>query len=159
MISRSDELACLHAAIEHCNDRTPDHQSRADRNINWLGYVKQMAESMAAEWFVAKRLGYEYTPGSTWDKSVADVGDHIEVKWSENPVSGLWIQKSDRADRDIAILVTGVSPEFYIHGWIPVAVAKKDRYWISTQQNWCVTQANLQPIETLQRSNYAHSRI
>ena len=38
------------------------------------------------------------------------MGEHIEVKWSANPASNLWIQDSDRHDRDIAVLVTGSSP-------------------------------------------------
>jgi hypothetical protein len=118
-----------------------------------------MGESMLAEMVVAKRLGYDYQPGITWDKSKADVGEHIEVKWSANPNSNLWIQESDREDRDIAVLVTGNAPKMHIVGWMPVAVAKKPRYKNTSQNNWTVPQANLQPIETLARSNYAHPAI
>ena len=118
-----------------------------------------MAEAMTAEWVVAKRLGYEYQPGKTLGKTTADVGEHIEVKWSANPASNLWIQESDRQDRDIAVLVTGNSPNMKIMGWMPVAIAKKPRYRNPSQNNWSVPQINLQPIETLQRSNYAHSVI
>jgi hypothetical protein len=46
-----------------------------------------------------------------------------------------------------------------IMGWMPVVVAKKPRYRNSSQNNWSVPQINLQPIETLQRSNYAHSIV
>ena len=147
------------AAIEHCKDRNADHSSRIIRNLSWFEYVAQMAESMAAEWIVAKTLGYDYTPGITWDKSKADVGNHIEVKWSANPYSNLWIQESDRQDRDIAVLIVGNSPEMRIVGWMPVAIAKKPRYRNAQQSNWAVPQINLQPIETLIRSNYAHSVI
>ena len=147
------------AAIEHCKDRNADHSSRIIRNLSWFEYVAQMAESMAAEWIVGKTLGYNYTPGITWDKSKADVGNHIEVKWSANPYSNLWIQESDRQDRDIAVLVVGNSPEMRIVGWMPVAIAKKPRYRNAQQSNWSVPQINLQPIETLIRSNYAHSVI
>lgn len=115
-----------------------------------------MAESMAAEWLVAKTLGIDYEPGITWDKSKADVGDHIEVKWSANPASNLWIQDSDRHDRDVAVLVVGNTPKMHIVGWIPVVMAKKPRYRNNSQSNWSVPQINLQPIETLMRSNYAH---
>ena len=147
------------AAIEHCKDRNADHSSRIIRNLSWFEYVAQMAESMAAEWIVAKTLGYDFTPGITWDKSKADVGNHIEVKWSANPYSNLWIQESDRQDRDIAVLIVGNSPEMRIVGWMPVAIAKKPRYRNASQSNWSVPQINLQPIETLIRSNYAHSFI
>jgi len=116
------------AAIQHCHDRSADHSTRIVKNLSWFEYVAQMGESMAAELIVAKRLGYEYTPGITWDKSKADVGEHIEVKWSANPNSNLWIQDSDRHDRDIAVLVTGNTPKMHIVGWMPVAVAKKPRH-------------------------------
>ena len=159
MMQRDEEVQCMIAAIEHCKDRNADHSSRIIRNLSWFEYVAQMAESMSAELIVAKHLGYDYTPGITWDKSKADVGDHIEVKWSANPASNLWIQESDRHDRDIAVLVTGSSPKMQIVGWMPVAVAKRPRYRNPSQNNWSVPQINLQPIETLQRSNYAHSVI
>jgi hypothetical protein len=107
MIDRIEEVQCMIAAIQHCHDRSADHSSRIVKNLSWFEYVAQNAESMVSEWTVAKALGYDYTPGITWDKSKADVGDHIEVKWSANPHSNLWIQESDRHDRDIAVLVTG----------------------------------------------------
>jgi hypothetical protein len=53
---------------------------------------------------------------------------NIEVKWSANPDANLWIQDSDRHDRDIAVLVTGQQSNMKIKGWIPVAIAKKPRY-------------------------------
>jgi len=159
MITRVDEIQCVVAAIEHCKDRAVDHPTRYQKNLSWFEFVAQMAESMAAEWIVANRLGYAYQPGITWDKSKADVGEHIEVKWSANPASNLWIQESDRHDRDIAVLVTGHLPKMHIIGWMPVAVAKKPRYKNTSQDNWTVPQANLQPIETLARSNYAHPAI
>ena len=156
MIDRIEEVQCMIAAIQHCHDRSADHSSRIVKNLSWFEYVAQMGESMLAEMVVAKRLGYDYEPGITWDKSKADVGQHIEVKWSANPTSNLWIQESDRHDRDIAVLVTGHSPRMSIIGWIPVAIAKKPRYKNTSQNNWTVPQINLQPIETLVRSNYAH---
>ena len=158
-MDRIEEVQCMIAAIQHCHDRSADHSSRIVKNLSWFEYVAQMGESMAAELVVAKHLGYDYTPGITWDKSKADVGNHIEVKWSSNPYSNLWIQESDRQDRDIAVLIVGNSPEMRIVGWMPVAIAKKPRYRNAQQSNWSVPQINLQPIETLQRSNYAHSAI
>jgi hypothetical protein len=156
MITRAEEIECFMAAIEHCTNKTGDHETRRFKTPSWFEYVAQMAEAMTAEWVVAKRLGYDYKPGMTHDKTKADVGDHIEVKWSANPASNLWIQDSDRHDRDIAVLVVGNTPKMHIVGWIPVAVCKKPRYRNASQNNWSVPQINLQPIETLQRSNYAH---
>ena len=159
MITRMEEIKCYFAAIEHCTNKTGDHETRLQKTKSWFEYVAQNAESMVSEWTVAKALGYDYTPGMTWDKEQADVGEHIEVKWSANPHSNLWIQESDRHDRDIAVMVTGNSPKMHIVGWIPVAVCKKPRYRNASQNNWSVPQINLQPIETLMRSNYAHPSI
>jgi len=159
MTDRLIEVQCIISAMQHCKDRDSDHPTRFQKNLSWFEYVAQMAESMVAEWVVADRLGYAYEPGITWDKSKADVGEHIEVKWSANPNSNLWIQESDREDRDIAVLVTGNYPKMHIVGWMPVAVAKKPRYKNTSQNNWTVPQVNLQPIETLIRSNYAHPAI
>jgi hypothetical protein len=135
MIERIEEIQCMVSAIQHCKDRNADHATRWHKTPSWFEYVAQMAESMAAEWIVAKRLGYDYQPGTTWDKSKADVGDHIEVKWSANPDSNLWIQESDRHDRDIAVLVVGNTPKMHIVGWMPVVVAKKPRYRNASQNN------------------------
>jgi hypothetical protein len=159
MITHLDEVLCMVTAIQHCTNRSADHPMRFQRNLSWFEYVAQMGQSMAAEWMVARTLGYDYTPGITWDKSKPDVGNNIEVKWSANPDGNLWIQDSDRHDRDIAVLVTGQQERMRIIGWIPVAIAKKPRYRNTSQNNWSVPQVNLQPIETLQRSNYAHPAI
>jgi len=159
MTDRLIEVQCIISAMQHCKNRDSDHPTRFQKNLSWFEYVAQMAESMVAEWVVADRLGYAYEPGITWDKSKADVGEHIEVKWSANPNSNLWIQESDREDRDIAVLVTGNYPKMHIVGWMPVAVAKRPRYKNTSQDNWTVPQINLQPIETLIRSNYAHPAI
>jgi hypothetical protein len=156
MITREEEIQCFLAALNHCTDRTGDHETRRQKTPSWFEFVAQMAEAMTAEWVVAKRLGYDYQPGKTLGKSTADVGEHIEVKWSANPASNLWIQESDRHDRDVAVLVVGNTPKMHIVGWIPVVMAKKPRYRNNSQSNWTVPQINLQPIETLMRSNYAH---
>jgi hypothetical protein len=159
MITRVQEIQCLLAAINHCTDRTGDHETRRQKTPSWFEFVGQMAEAYSAEWLVADRLGYDYTPGMTKGKTVADVGEHIEVKWSANPASNLWIQESDRHDRDVAVLVVGNTPKMQIVGWIPVIMAKKPRYRNNSQNNWTVPQINLQPIETLMRSNYAHAVV
>jgi hypothetical protein len=136
MITHLDEVLCMVQAIQHCTNRAADHPMRFQRNLSWFEYVAQMAESMAAEWMVARTLGYDYSPGITWDKSKADVGNNIEVKWTPNPDGNLWIQDSDRHDRDIAVLVTGQQSNMKIKGWIPVAIAKKPRYRNTSQNNW-----------------------
>jgi hypothetical protein len=80
------------------------------------------------------------------------------VRWTKYVAGQLIIHEYDRTD-DVAILVTGESPHYFIAGWIPIAIAKRPKYRHSKQPNWWVTQINLQPIENLRRSNYGHSAI
>jgi hypothetical protein len=56
-------------------------------------------------------------------------------------------------------LVTGKHPDYVIAGWIPVSMAKRDRYKKSDQDSWWIAPANLQPIENLRRSNYGEAAI
>jgi hypothetical protein len=83
---------------------------------------------------------------------------HFEVRWTKYVAGQLIIHEYDRPT-DIAILVTGQSPHYFIAGWIPIAMAQKPRYRHSKQPNWWVTQINLQPIENLRKSNYGQSQF
>jgi hypothetical protein len=89
-------------------------------------------------------------------KKKADVGDKFEVKWTKYTIGQLIVHEYDRTS-DIAILVTGSSPHYFIAGWIPVSVAQKPRYRHSQQPNWWVSQINLQPIETLRKALYGNN--
>jgi hypothetical protein len=157
-ITREQEWACLDAATEKIKRRgfEPNHKSRVERDMTFMDFVAQTAEAYAAEWAVANYFKLPYQPSQSETKERADVGERIEVKWSRHPAGNLWIGHSDRAD-DVAVLVAGRTPLFSILGWIPVSIAKRDKYRHSTQDKWIVSQINLQPIETLERSNFANA--
>jgi hypothetical protein len=127
-----------------------------DKNLHEL--IAQYAEALGAEWIVAKYLGVDYDPFVSKHKQAADVSSNIEVRWTKYVAGHLVVHEYDR-DKDVAILVTGESPNYFIAGWIPVSMAKRTKYRHSKQPNWWVTQINLQPIENLRRSNYGHSAI
>ena len=117
------------------------------------------SSSIAAEIAVAKSLGImNFKPTANTFKSMADVAENIEVKWTAWLDGHLVITPKDR-DNDIAVLVVGDCPKFRVIGWIPIVVAKKPRFKHSKMDAWWVSQINLQPIETLKRSNYAHIQI
>lgn len=159
-ITAEEELVCVKAALHHieATNERPDGAKRYDRKLNFPGYVAQYAETIASEWIVARYFGIEYDPYDIKFKDRADVGNAIEVKYTPYAEGQLIIHEYDRTT-DIAVLVTGKSPEYVIAGWIPVAVAKKARYRHSTQPNWWVSQVHLQPIENLRRSNYGTAAI
>ena len=93
-----------------------------------------------------------FDPFEEKGKRKADVGSNFEVRWTKYEGGQLIVHEYDRAS-DIAILVTGKSPKYFIAGWIPVAVARNPRYRSSSQPNWWVSQINLQPIENLRKNN------
>lgn len=138
-------------------------------NGNWGGHhynnslsfqerVAEEAEGLAAEWAVSKYYNLPFDPETSNEhyKQKADVGNAIEVRWSKWNDGHLIVYEYDRKS-DIAVLVIGKSPTYTIKGWIPVAVAQKERYRHATQPTWWVAQHHLQPIETLKASNYANA--
>ena len=127
-------------------------------SLSFQERVAEEAEGVAAEWAVAKYYGLPFDPMKANDhyKAKADVGNAIEVRWSKWNDGHLIIYEYDRKT-DIAVLVIGKSPTYTIRGWIPVAVAQKDRYRHAQQPTWWVAQHHLQPIETLKASVYANA--
>jgi len=155
-ITREQEWHCIDAATQRIKEWgfEPNHKSRVERDMTFMDYVAQTAEAFAAECAVANFYSLPYQAGQSKTKERADVGENLEVKWSRHPEGNLWISDADR-NEDVAILVAGRTPLFTIVGWIPVSIAKRDKYRHSTQDKWIVSQINLQPIETLERSSFA----
>lgn len=157
-ISRNDEITCLKAAVSFVEngDETLDTDRRYNTGITFHERVAELAETIASEWVVARHLGFAYDPFEAKMKKKADVGDKFEVKWTKYMSGQLIVHEYDRVS-DVAILVTGQSPHYFIAGWIPVSVAQKPRYRHSHQPSWWVGQLNLQPIETLKRSIHGNN--
>ena len=160
-LTREEQIRCHHAAVSHYTVDTflkPGMDSTYTKDKNLHELIAQYAEALGAEWIVAKYLGVSYDPFVSNHKDAADVGSQIEVRWTKYVAGQLIVHEYDRPN-DIAVLVTGQAPYFFIAGWIPIAMAQRPKYRHSKQPNWWVTQINLQPIENLRRSNYGHSSI
>lgn len=137
----------------------PDHSSRFDKKLSFHEFVAQMAESICAEIIVAKYFGLtNFDPADSEFKKTADVGSRIEVKWTKYDAGALIIGDSDR-NTDIAVLVTGTSPTYSIKGWIPVSIAKNQRWRRRDQPTFWVEQYNLHPIENLRRSSHGEAAL
>lgn len=145
-------LAALVAHVKlHGNlGTTPRYNSK----LNFHERIAELSESFAAELAVARLFGYPYDPFKQTFKVQADVGENLEIKWTSFDNGHLIVYPTDR-NSDIAILVTNRHPHYTVKGWMPVSIAKKDRYKKDGQDSWWVSQINLQPIETLERSNFA----
>lgn len=157
----NDELSqCTIAALERYQRKLTGEWKgyHYHDSLSWCERVAEEAEGLAAEWVVSKYFGLEFDAleSNNKYKKEADVGNGLEVKHTKWADGSLIVQEYDRRS-DIAVLVVGKSPTYVIKGWIPVAMAQKDRYRHSTQPNWWVSQNNLQPIETLQVSEYANA--
>ena len=138
-------------------DLKPNHLSRYDKELSFPEYVAQVTESIGAEIAVAKYFGMiGFDPAMSRFKLTADVGAAIEVKWTHYDGGSLIIYESDR-NHDVAVLVVGKCPKYRIAGWIPVSIAKRDRYKHHKQPTWWIGQQNLQPIENLYRSKYGEA--
>jgi hypothetical protein len=127
-------------------------------SLGTFEYLVECAEAIGSEWVVAKYFDLPFDPYENKFKVKADVGNAIEVRWTKYVAGQLIIHEYD-SPNDIAVLVTGQAPHYFIAGWIPIAIAKRPKYRHSKQPNWWVTQINLQPIENLRKSNYGHSSI
>jgi hypothetical protein len=114
--------------------------------------IARDAQSIGAEMVVARYLGIkDFEPTYNTFKNEADIelgNARFEVKWTKWIEGSLIIKRSDR-DQDIAILVTGASPNYKLCGWIPVSIAKKPKYANSRGDSYWVGQHDLRPMETL----------
>ena len=160
-VSFDDMIESIETAllrIKEINGR-PDHSSRYDKNLSFHEYVCQLAESICAEIVVARYFGNkDFKPTVNTFKTQADVGSRIEVKWTKYESGALIIGESDR-NSDIAVLVTGKSPVYEIRGWIPVSIAKDQRWRRRDNPTFWVEQYNLHPIENLRRSSHGEATL
>jgi hypothetical protein len=160
IISAADEWAIHKRAVDvvfsysgqlgttiHYNSKLNNHEQ-----------VSEYAESLGAEMIVARYFGLDYDINVSNGKRGADVGQGLEVRWTSYVGGNLIVYPNDR-DTDIAVLVVGKSPVYHIAGWLPVAFARRKRFKNPRQDSWWVDQANLNPIDTLIRSEYATAAI
>ena len=131
---------------------------RYNSKLNNHEQVSEYSESLGAEMIVARYFGLDYDINVSNGKRGADVGQGLEVRWTSYVGGNLIVYPNDR-ETDIAVLVVGKSPVYHIVGWLPVAFARRKRFKNPRQDSWWVDQGNLNPIETLIRSEYATAAI
>lgn len=124
------------------------------QQINFPQLVDQQADALGAELAVARYFNQPFDFGNNNFKNKADVGHNFEVKHTKWKDGSLILRDHDRKE-DIAILVTGSMPKYYLCGWIPIAVARRP----SQKRNdgaWWIGQQDLHPMGNLVRSMYAN---
>jgi len=88
----------------------------------------------------------------------ADIGNRIEIKHTKWLDGHLILRERDRVE-DLAVLVVGESPTYYVKGWIPIRSAKTTRFKHDKDNSWWVSQHNLNSMENLKESNYGEIEI
>lgn len=120
--------------------------------LSFPALVVQQSEAIGAEVAVAKYFGKLINLNGY--KILADVGDDIEVKHTPWRDGCLILRDDDRAT-DIAILVTGSMPKYYVCGWIPISVARRPSHKRSDGSYW-IGQKDLHPMANYATSSYAN---
>lgn len=160
-LSYAEEVEAHQIGFQRATDlsSTANHSSRKDTALNYHEYIGQLSEAVGSEMCVAKYFNLtDFKPSVNTFKTVADIGSRVEIKWTRYASGHLVIHQSDRIE-DIAVLVIGRSPEYYLAGWIPIKDAQAKRYWRSSEQNWWITQTDLHPMDNFLRSSHATTAI
>jgi hypothetical protein len=157
-LSRQDEVLAHTTGLAR-ESRYGSNPKFMGNKGNFHNGVVVHSEGVGAEIAVARYFGVEdFKPTVNTFKNEPDVywnGIAMEVKQTSHKNGHLIITDDDR-DTDIAVLVVGESPSYYVVGWIPVGVAKRPRF-ASAMGGYWVSQINLQPIETLRKSTHANT--
>jgi hypothetical protein len=134
-----------------------------NRALNYHEMITEKAEGYGAQIAVAAYFGdFSYVPKLDPAQEDADVGGNIEVKHTHHTSGHLIIQdryKPPERLKDIAILVIGKSPVYYLVGWMPVSMVMQSRYRVAWDNNYWVPQANLFEMKYLKRSEYGDSTL
>jgi len=169
-LNESDLLLAQRCGIERAVSYMPQYQGITvkknwDLEVNggsFEVFTDKQIDAVAAEIAAAHYLGYlDYMPTNTTFKDKADIGDNVEVKHTRGKHNNLLISAIDRDD-DIAILVTGVRPDFTIIGWAYVAECKDEAYRSSLIKGnaYLIPRDKLKPMDSLaMRGDKAYERI
>jgi len=148
-LTRDEEFEAASTAFRR-EFESPDKVDRSVQKVNMHESIARNAEAIGAEMCVAKYFGIKgFEPTVNGFKLHADLGANIEVKWTKWRDGNLILTSRDR-DSDIAILVTGHSPEYYLCGWTYIRTARRPARQRGDGSYW-INQSDLMPIEDLVR--------
>jgi len=115
---------------------------------DWFERLRLDVMGTCGEMAVAKLLGKYWPPSVNTFHSVADIGEHIEVRTRSRDDGELIVRPNDALDRWY-VLVTGQAPEMVVRGYIAGFEAVRDE-WVQNpgghRPAWFVPQSALKPI-------------
>ena len=151
-LTRDEEFEAASTAFRR-NFDSPGKVDRSVQKVNLHESIARDAEAIGAEMVVAKYFGIvDFEPTVNGFKIHADLGANVEVKWTKWKDGNLILTQRDR-DSDVAVLVTGQSPEYYICGWTYIRTARRPARQRG-DGSWWINQSDLHPIEDLARAVY-----
>jgi len=152
-LQRDDEFVAASIAFRRAFE-SPNKIDRSIQKVNLHEGIARDAEAIGAEMVVANYFGLKnFEPTVGGFKLHADIGGNVEVKWSSYKDAHLILSDRDR-DSDIAILVVGKSPTYWIAGWTIIKNAKVPQRRHKDGSYW-INQDDLFPIGDLATSIYA----
>ena len=154
-ITKDEEIQAAAAAFI-CESKGVEnyyfHDQSARGNIHES--IRRTAEALGAEIAAARYFGIPHFKLELDKfKLRADLFNRIEVKHTKWLDGHLIIRERDRVE-DLAVLVVGESPVYYVKGWIPIRAAKTSRFKNDKDNSWWVSQHNLNSMENLKESTY-----
>ena len=153
-LQRDDEFVAASIAFARAHS-SPQKVDRSVQKVNLHDGIARDAEAIGAEIAVSFYFGIkDFEPTVGGFKLHADLGGNVEVKWTKYTESPHLILSDRDRDSDIAILVCGKSPNYYIAGWTKIKDAKRPARKRSDGSYW-INKTDLFPIEDLARSVYA----
>lgn len=162
-LTQEEQVKCTKAGFEWAINYIPQWLGRTEKRnyqhdreaMSFPDFVALQSQSVGAEVAVSKYFRQPYDYGNRNYKDKADVGHKIEVKWTKWKDGSLILTNNDRKE-DIAILVTGSMPTFYVIGWIPIVMAQRNKQQRS-DGSWWISQRDLHPMADFSRSIYANN--
>ena len=160
MLDQQEQVLITRAGLQRALNYLPQWLGQTEKRnyqhdreaLNFPEFVLQQSQALAAEVAVSKYFKQPIDLKNLHYKKTADVGHNIEVKWTKWKDGSLILTELDRKE-DIAILVTGSMPTFYVCGWIPIVMAKRNKQQRS-DGSWWVSQHDLHPMADFSRSIY-----
>ena len=156
-----DEEVQAAAAAFLCETKGSENFYFHDQNMrgNIHECIRRTAEALGAEIAAARYFGItDFKLELDKFKFRADIGNRIEVKHTKWLDGHLILRERDRVE-DLAVLVVGESPTYYVKGWIPIRAAKTSRFKHDKDDSWWISQINLNSMENLRESNYGEIEI
>jgi len=151
-LGHRDQIKARMVGIERAQWYQTNKPLHKKKYVEMESYEEELTQmmSVAAEIAVARYFNlHDFEPKNGTFKNKADVGQNIEVRYSEHDYGSLIIRRSDR-DTDYAVLVTGSFTHLYLRGWHDVATGQCQDYVVDDRPEcWWIPQSKLLPMDQL----------